>query len=519
MKELDLNIHHNIELLLPYVNQHLSYIKGHTVYVAYRLLEHKMPARTLVALCTKACIKNVRSQFLPMPFSIITMANCADITDVGNFEYWKIRSVLLNVSSPEQLEEIEQNSPQIRGEDAELWEAFIARDIPDYGKKNWVPKNPLKWCEIYKKYKRWQQRVIDEDKERLRQAMLGIQKEKAQHLTKVVNSKSLPKLPKDPRMLSNNGGVPISMRKKGFVKPPSSSLSFAGGSRTKMKDPGSVLTRAIREAKEISARKKLGQPTHQLHTPRSQVLQAPQAMMNEYRKAAEPELKIYTPKKKTSVGVSIAHGTVNGSTLEERERRLRAMKMSHSENAQLTLVGSDSEDEDDLFGEKILDSFTPSPPPQTRQESRHRPSPIGAKPPQSSSVPTPKLRLGNSSPAPKRDFISSMAGKRKPTLANPSLETNQPQEQRPSDMISSIISQPKPKSERNSPFSVEHKDPRSLQASPAGRTSSPGERSLPFSLRRSSPLPGLPPPVLKRKKEVDIFNRTGTAVTKKQRML
>jgi elongin-A len=478
-----------------------------------------MPARTLVALCTKACIKNVRSQFLPLQFSILPMANFIDITDVGNFEYWKIRNVLVNVTSPEQLEEIEQNSPQIRGEDAELWEAFIARDIPDYGKKNWVPKNPLKWCEIYKKYKRWQQRVIDEDKERLRQAMLGIQKEKAQHLTKVVNSKSLPKLPRDPRMLSNDGGVPITMRKKGFAKPPPSALSFAGGSRTKMKDPGSVLTRAIREAKEISARKKLGQPTHQLHTPRSQVLQAPQSMMNEYRKAAEPELKIYTPRKKTSDGVSNAHGTVNGPTLEERERRLRAMKTSRPETAQVTLVGSDSEDEDDLFGEKKSDPFTPSPPPPSKQESRHRPSPIGAKQPQPSSVPKPKPLPGNSSPAPKKDFISSMVAKRKLALAKPSLGANRPQEKRPSDIISSIISQPKPKSEPKSQFSVDQKDTPSLKAPSAGPSSPHGERSSPFPLRKSSPLPGLPPPVLKRKKEVDIFNRTGTAVTKKSRLL
>ena len=93
--------------------------------------------------------------------SPVAFLTSADLTDVGDFEFWKIRDVLARVTSPEQLHEIEIASPQIQGEDEELWRALIARDIPDWRKKNYVPKDPRKWFQVYKKYKKEQQREIE----------------------------------------------------------------------------------------------------------------------------------------------------------------------------------------------------------------------------------------------------------------------------------------------------------------------------------------------------------------------
>jgi len=164
------------------------------------------------------------------------------LTDVGSFEYWKIRTVLQRIDSPEQLHQIELRSPQIRGEDAELWRAFIARDIPNWQTKNYSPKNPFKWYEVYVKYKKEQRKEIERDEEILRNSMMGLKRERETHVSKVVDLRALPKVPKDPRMLANNGGVPIG-KFKGFKKEGANALIWTSGSKTKLTDGKSVLTR------------------------------------------------------------------------------------------------------------------------------------------------------------------------------------------------------------------------------------------------------------------------------------
>src|ERR1700759_106653 len=118
--------------------------------------------------------------------------------DVGDFEYWKIKAVLESIDSPTQLHLIETNSPQIRGEDAELWQKFIARDIPKWEDKNYVPRNPLNWHKVYNKYKREQQEKIRQDEEELKARMAGIQRERGKNVSKLVDIRMLPKMPKDP---------------------------------------------------------------------------------------------------------------------------------------------------------------------------------------------------------------------------------------------------------------------------------------------------------------------------------
>jgi elongin-A len=428
---------------------------------------------------------------------------------VGDFEYWKIKPVLSRVASPEQLHEIEKASPQIRGEDAELWRAFIARDIPDWKRKNYVPKNPLKWYEVYKRYIKEQKKEIEMDKAKLIEAMQGLKKEKEAHLTeKVKDTTRLPKLPKDRGMMANYGGVPIGGRKKGFAKP-SSVLSFTAGSRTKMTSPAALLTRARREAKEMSTRNKLSQPTDQLKS-KTQILQAPQGMVNEYRTAAKPAIRIFTPRKKSGSGITNDNRS-GGPTLDEREQRLRALTMKHtSEAGNYTLVDSDSDsnhsepEEDDLFDEPEPNP-APSPkkfPPSTPFRNPAGPVSGSSRPPVQSSklssttASRPASAPLRSNPKPS-DLISSVISKSRPS---PSQPQPQPQAQALSSPHSKTLRESKPHASA----------PRPAAAASTARSPSPGSGSNPSSnpnLRTTGrPLPK-PTVIMKRKAKVDIFNR------------
>lgn len=317
----------------------------------------------------------------------------SDITDVGDFEYWKIRPVLLRLESPAQLHEIETNSPQICGEDAELWRAFVARDFPNWEKKNYVPKNPYKWYRVYLKYKKEQQIEIAKDEEILRASMGQLKKAKETNVSKVVDLRSLPKIPKDPWMMANNGGVPLGKRTGLFKKEAPSSLVWSGGSKTKMTNGHSVLTRARREAKEISQRGKLAKPTHELRAQTGQVRKAPAGMVNEYKKASEPSFRIFARKK----SVTASPSSINSPSLEEREKRLSAIQAGinqkkSSTTVDETLVGSS--DEDELDAEATFRSMSrhatrpaqSSASAQLSSSSQYRPSPSKASPASSSST-------------------------------------------------------------------------------------------------------------------------------------
>ncbi|KAE9382052.1 hypothetical protein N431DRAFT_393836 [Stipitochalara longipes BDJ] len=416
-----------------------------------------MPAISLLDLCTKACIKNVRS-----------------LNDVGSFEYWKIRPILQRIESPEQLHQIELNSPQIRIEDAELWRAFIARDIPNWETKNYAPKNPLKWYEVYCKYKKEQQKEIERDQEILRNSMMGLKKERETHVSKVVDLRTLPKIPKDPRMLANNGGVPIG-KSRGFKKEAASSLMWTAGSKTKLTDGRSVLTRARREAKEISQMSKLSKPTHQLKGRMGQVMKAPAGMVREYQQASQPAVRIlsrkHNPVGKFSGGIT----GISGPSLEEREARLRALTSTPKKAGDLaeTLVGSSEDDDDDDFDEAD-DLF------DDRPSSRPQP----ASSPLRSSKPPPTRQLPSNPASTSRPPQSAARHRPQASSASPPLTAARPAP-KPSDLISSIISKPKAPTSSVPPC---------INSAPPSRT--------------SSPAPGAPRPMMPRKRaEVDIFNR------------
>lgn len=68
---------------------------------------------------------------------------------MGDIEYRVVAPVLKKITSPLQLRNLEARSPQLAGDDAELWKKFIARDFGTDSVDKWVPKNPKNWSRIY----------------------------------------------------------------------------------------------------------------------------------------------------------------------------------------------------------------------------------------------------------------------------------------------------------------------------------------------------------------------------------
>ena len=277
-------------------------------------------------------------------------------------------------------------------------------------------------------------------------------------------------------MLANNGGVPLN-KHRGFKKEGASSLAWTAGSKTKLTDGRSVLTRARREAKEIRQMSKLAKPTHQLSGRMGQVVRAPPAMVNEYRTANQPALKILSRKTNIVRRPDIGGG-IDRPSLEDREARLRALtsggagtKRDAAGLPKATMVGSSDEDEDEYYDEdgQREDLFDDEPKSRPRSSIPSRPS-----------KPLPKS-LSNSSDSLARPQVSRP---RPPHSSSPPLSTSRPAP-KPSDVISSIISKPKP---------------RQLGSSP----------SPPKDARSRSGSPGMPQPpkfMPKKRTDVDIFNR------------
>jgi elongin-A len=248
-----------------------------------------------------------------------------------------------------------------------------------------------------------------------------LKKAKETNVSKVMDLRALPKVPRDPWMMANNGGVPIGKRTGLFKKEGPSSLVWSSGSRTKLTNGQSVLTRARREAKEISQRSKLAKPTHELKAQAGQVRKAPAGMVNEYKKASEPPIRILTRKKPLAKFPS----AVRGPSLEERESRLSAIQAGISQKkstaaAGETLIGSSDEDEldtDIMFNKTSIQHSRPTPFSSSSHPSASSPNtsaiqskPLGS-PGSSSSRPTAEQAASHSS----KRTISPLFGAAKPS--------------------------------------------------------------------------------------------------------
>lgn len=416
------------------------------------------------------------------PFTPPTSSDTSlGIEDVGALEYFQIKPILNRIDSVDQLRRIELASPQIMGDDAEIWQKFIARDIPNWKSKNYAPKNPVKWYEVYCKYRKEQKEEIERDQAVLRETLMGLQKKREEKNSRIEDLKNLPKVPRDPRMIANNGGVPL--RGRAGVKA-ASSLTWTAGSKTKMTDGKSVLNRARKEAMEISARSKLAKPTTELGGRIGQVMKAPAGMAREYRIAAQPAVKILSKKRIAVFDSEPRLSNVSGPSLEEREERLRqAMKAKTSGGVKRTaddkikqnqtLVGSSDEDSHSVDDSDLDDIFDSPKPTMITRPVAAASRPMKPMPASASKKPS--------------DVISMMLS-RKPTAAVIRTERNPVAEKK-----SAIGSQSVPQARNSHPLPTKTV---SSPAPPTVRGDSPESRDQ----KQPMMMP-------RKRKEVDIFNR------------
>ncbi|OBT88826.1 hypothetical protein VE02_03138 [Pseudogymnoascus sp. 03VT05] len=292
---------------------------------------------SLQRLCERAAIRNIK-----------------DIYDVGQMSYKTVKPILARIKIPEQLRQIELASPQIIGETVELWERFIQRDVENWREKNYRPSNPADWPAVYRKYMDEQKAKIDYDKEKLRQALAGIKKEQTNNLSKKVEARYMPKVPRDSRMRANDGGVPIggrggrSVNRVGVPGRRLPSVSTIGYAATGVKKRVNIVEKARREAAMAIAARRQGQA--KVPDFRSQIRKAPAGMVNEYRKAAEVEKKKLSPRNSpVATGIPVPN-----AAMKDREARLRAIKASGTRKPVV------QEKEPYLAPAQVLDFNTPS---------------------------------------------------------------------------------------------------------------------------------------------------------------
>lgn len=241
---------------------------------------------------------------------------------------------------------IELASPQICGQDAEIWLEFIKRDVPNWDKKACEPENPKKWYKAYKKLVMDSQKEVETDAAELKATLDKIKQDQALHKAQQVELKGV----KVPEGMKSNGPV-ISLSimprfyDRGTLPPPGERQRKKEGDYKEDEDAKvfvsnkSKLTQFRKEAKALSHfQKPAGRPG--IFAPGDMRLRpasanrtitaAPRILIEEHRKAAAPTVldpsvkpaTIFAPKRKRVEHDETSQPEV--LTNEEREKRLKA---------------------------------------------------------------------------------------------------------------------------------------------------------------------------------------------------
>ncbi|KAF1356468.1 RNA polymerase II transcription factor SIII subunit A-domain-containing protein [Delphinella strobiligena] len=204
---------------------------------------------SLVKMCQEAAMKNV-----------------ADIRDVGEIRYEVVKPILKKIVTPAQLHEIERACPQIAEDDAELWHAFIKRDIPNGDRKilENTPKRPTKWYKVYLKLRQEDQEKQDAAEEILKAALNKRQVEKESNSTQIIHT-VIPQGKKP--VWSAPRAAPSGLQALRNAKTTADRLTILRR-QTATRQAGRAVTQSI--------------PTHELQQKRSVVRQAPSSMVRQY---------------------------------------------------------------------------------------------------------------------------------------------------------------------------------------------------------------------------------------------
>ncbi|MCJ1426134.1 hypothetical protein MMC29_004036 [Sticta canariensis] len=243
-----------------------------------------------------------------------------------------VAHLLSKVPSPEALRKIEIESPEICGQDGEVWQQLIKRDVPGWQTMPHRPEDPIAdddWYELYWSLRSEAQKRIERDEEAVGAAMQRIQDESEKHRLKHVHPSEVPPLPKMGKMKL------IKTPKK---KKPSSSLvptkpdklTFAVGSKMKVQTGAAFFKKARCEAKEHQAYfgldSKLSRPSHELAMESTPVIEAPPSWVLERGNPADKELD--TPHESSVPKISRAEpdrSAAHQTRATDDERSFRAL--------------------------------------------------------------------------------------------------------------------------------------------------------------------------------------------------
>ncbi|KAJ5605970.1 hypothetical protein N7510_008751 [Penicillium lagena] len=331
---------------------------------------------SLRQLATASAIRNVRL-----------------LRDLGDLPYALVRPILLKVDNPEQLHCIEQQSPQVANDTEELWLEFIKRDIPQW-ETYALPQHSDHWYEIYCDLREQAQRAVDEDAEKMKLALDGLNSQKARLTPKIVSERSrLPgKRPTqrqryaayDRKMggLAPVFGKPTGAAEWSFQAPSLPRSEFGTGTKKKQ----TIFTPQKRN-------NALAVPTKHLHTRASQIKQAPRSLIEEHRRPSE---QVVRRKDNTAPSASAsgrasgppvaAAGNLSpakGGALAEKEARLRALTSGKPASSQSPTPP--------ISGEKASSPLSKATSPPLLNTNRKRPA--ASPPPQTSPISSDSLNI------------------------------------------------------------------------------------------------------------------------------
>ena len=245
---------------------------------------------------------------------------------------------------------LELSSPHIMKDDVELWLEFIKRDIPKWEEYE-LPEDPDSWYDIYCELLERVRRSVEEDAERLKMALDGINSERAKHSAKFVTDRRSIPLPRE-RPTAKQRYASYD-RKMGGISPVFVSATQSGTStanqlgapawtfeRPQLPRPDFATTRKRNSIFNTTKRNPaLAVPTNRLNSKATQVKQAPLSLIEDHRRPTEPALASThkgpptliapgrsRPKSTTGSGPSSVPIT---PSLQEKEARLRALTSNH----------------------------------------------------------------------------------------------------------------------------------------------------------------------------------------------
>ncbi len=226
----------------------------------------------------------------------VALRSITSIVDVGEMPFDTAKPLLKAIENPEQLHQLEVNCPVLSEDPAKMqniWVRLMERKFPRWEDQGYDIPDDMHWLDIYYFIKAQVAKSDAEAEAALAQKLAGFDKDKKSNKTHIVqaNSRFLPLLPGNRRR-----GIGSSSR----IKPPAGM---------------SALQKARFEAAKISKAATLANPKAKLPVVQGKLRTAPAAMVNEYRVAANPGVKINAPKRPKPT-----------PELIERESRLLAIK-------------------------------------------------------------------------------------------------------------------------------------------------------------------------------------------------